>query len=80
MKTFDLKKLILINVAGAEEKKESDEREELDFMFDEEMDIPAAKNNRLMFFYAVTDRRSLAYKITGNIFSPLNGKTEKPFF
>jgi hypothetical protein len=33
-------------VVGAEEKKESDEREELDFMFDEEMDIPAAKNNR----------------------------------
>jgi hypothetical protein len=31
---------------GTEDKKEGDEREELDFMFDEEMDIPAAKNNR----------------------------------
>jgi hypothetical protein len=32
---------------GTDGKKEGDEREELDFMFDEEMDIPAAKNNRL---------------------------------
>jgi hypothetical protein len=38
---------IFFSWLGTDGKKEGDEREELDFMFDEEMDIPAAKNNRL---------------------------------